>query len=92
MPGLHHPVARALGGDRQAVDLARQADGEVADVDHLLHLAEALGDDLARFERHDRAERLLGGAQFLAEQPHELAPARRRNVAPDGESGLSRGR
>jgi hypothetical protein len=36
-------VAGALAGDGQAVQLARQADREVADVDHLLHLAEALG-------------------------------------------------
>ena len=42
VPLLEHPVARALGGDREAVELARQADREVADVDHLLHLAEAL--------------------------------------------------
>ena len=35
-------VAGALGGEREAVELTRQADGEVANVDHLLHLAEAL--------------------------------------------------
>jgi hypothetical protein len=35
-------VLRALAGDRQAVELARQADGEVGDVDALLRLAEAL--------------------------------------------------
>ena len=85
MPGLRHPVARALRGDGQAVDLPRQPDGEIADVDHLLHFAEALGDDLAGFERHERAESLFRGAQFLAEQPHELAPPRRRNLAPGAE-------
>ena len=47
VPLLHHPVLRALGGDGQAVELAREADGEVADVDHLLHFAFALGEDLA---------------------------------------------
>ncbi len=68
----------ALGLDRQAVELARQADGEVADVDHLLHFAEPLGLDLADFDRHQPAELGLGGAQFLAEQADELAAARRR--------------
>ena len=41
VPGLHQPVARALGRHRPAVQLPRQADGEVADVDHLLDLAAA---------------------------------------------------
>ncbi len=71
-----------LGGDRAAEELAREADGEVADVDHLLHLAEALLGDLAGLERDERAERLLLAAQLLAQQPHELAAARRRDVAP----------
>ena len=66
----------ALGGDGEAVELARQADGEVADVDHLLHFAEAFGDDLAGLERDQPAEIVLGGAQLLAEQAHELAAAR----------------
>ncbi len=88
MPGLHHAVARALGGDGEAVKLAREADGEIADVDHLLHFAEALGDDLSRFEGDDGAERLLGGAQFLAEEADEFAPARSRDVAPGGEGGF----
>ena len=54
VPGLHHPVLGPLGGDGQAEQLARQADGEVADVDHLLHLAGGLGDDLAGLQRHQR--------------------------------------
>ena len=74
----------------EAVDLARQADGEIADVDHFLHFAETLGDDLAGFEGDHRAERLLGGAQFLAEQADEFAPARRRDVAPGGEGAFAR--
>ena len=89
MPGLGHPVAGPLGGDREAVHLPREAHGEIADVDHLLHFAEALGDDLADLERHQRAERLLRGAQFLAKQADELAPPGRRDLAP-GEEGLVR--
>ena len=82
MPGLEHAVPRALGGDRAPEELAREADREVADVDHLLHLAEALLGDLAGLERDERAERLLLAAQLLAEQPHELAAARGGHVAP----------
>ena len=47
MPCLHHAMAGSLGGDGEAVELARQADGVVANVDHLLHFAARLGDDLA---------------------------------------------
>src|SRR5271155_5438907 len=86
MPGLGHPVAGALGGDDEPVQLPRQADGEIADVDHLLHFAETLGHDLADLKGHERAESLFRSAQFLAEKAHEFAPAGRRNLAP-GEKG-----
>ena len=56
VPRLHQPVAGPLAGDRQAVQLPGEADGEVADVDHLLDLAAALGADLAGLDR-DRARR-----------------------------------
>ncbi len=61
-------------------------DGEIADVDHLLHFAEALGDDLADLQGHQRAKGFFRGAQLFAEQAHELAPARRGDLAP-GEEG-----
>ena len=89
MPGLRHPVAGAFRGDDEAVQLPREPDGEIADVDHLLHFAQALGDDLADLERHEGAESLLRGAQFLAKQTHELAAAGRGNLAP-GEKGVAR--
>ena len=79
MPLLHHPVVGPLAGDGQAVELARQADREVADVDHLLDFAEALLDDLAGFERDQLGEHRLGLAQLLAEQADQLAAARRRH-------------
>ncbi len=91
VPGLEHAVPGALGRDRAAEELAREADGEVADVDHLLHLAEALLGDLAGLERDERAERLLLAPQLLAEQAHELAAARCGDVAP-GLEGLGRAR
>ena len=67
-------MAGALGGDGETVKLARETDREIADVDHLLHFAEAFLQDLAGFERDEAAQRILVGAQFLAEQS---APARR---------------
>ena len=80
-------MPRPLGGDGQPVELARQADGEVANVDHLLDLAQPLLEDLARLEADQPPERLLLLAKHLAEQPHELAAARRRDDAP-GEEGV----
>ena len=78
VPGLAHGVARALRGDGQPVELARQADREVADVDHLLHLAPALLQDLAGFEGHQTAERVLG--QRAA--PRRAGERARRGAAP----------
>ncbi len=92
MPLLHHPVVGPLAGDGQAVELARQADREVADVDHLLDLAEALLDDLAAFQRDQPGQRLLRRAQFLAKQPDELAAPRRGNGSPRVECCCSRRR
>ncbi|KGS35373.1 hypothetical protein X945_5803 [Burkholderia pseudomallei ABCPW 107] len=90
MPGFHHPVAGALGRDRQAVKLPRQADREIADIDHFLHFAEPLGRDLARLERDEPAERGLVLAQHVAEHAHELAAHRRGHRAPF-EERLMRG-
>jgi hypothetical protein len=85
MPRLHHAVAGALGRDREAVQLAGQTDGEVADVDHLLDFAESLAADLARLDRHERAEVVLVLPQELSEHADQLAAARRRCGAPRGE-------
>ena len=89
MPRLRHPVAGALGGDDKAVQLPREPDGEIADVDHLLHFAQTLRDDFADLERDEGAESLLRGAKLLAEEAHELAPPGRRNLAP-GKKGVPR--
>ncbi len=89
MPGLHHPVLRPLGGDGEAEQLARQAHGVVADVDHLLDLAQALRADLAGLQGHQPSELGLVRAQLLAEQPHELSAPRGRDLAP-GEECLVR--
>ena len=75
-------MAGALGGDRAAEELSREAHGEVADVDHLLHLAEALLGDLAGLERDELAECLLLASQLLAQQADELAAPWCGHVAP----------
>ena len=94
MPGLGHAVAGALRGNDETVQLPRKADGEIADVDHLLHFAETLGNDLAHLQGHKRSEGVFRSAQFLAQEAHELAAARRRNLAPDakGAPGASNDR
>lgn len=48
VPGFHHAVAGRSVAIVRPYELARQAHGKVADVDHLLHLAQAFGRDLAR--------------------------------------------
>ena len=81
MPLLHQAVARPFRLNRQAVKHARLADGEIADVDHLLHFAFALGDDLAGLERDELAEFGFEFAQRVAE---------RRTVSPRTGPGVMR--
>jgi len=90
MPLLVHPVPRALRVHRQPVELTRQADREVADVDHLLDLALALGLDLPVLESYERAEILLLLAQQVAEHADRLAPLRGRRQPPLEEGRVSR--
>ncbi len=66
MPLLVHAVLRPLRVHGEAVEHARLADGEIGDVDHLLHFAQALGLDLAVLERDQRAEVFLRRAQRVA--------------------------
>ena len=79
-------MPRSFAGDRQAVELARQADGEVAHVDHFLDLAFALGADLAGLERDQEPQVGLPGAQGRADLADDLAAARRRDHPPGPES------
>jgi len=58
------------------------ADGEVGDVDHLLHFTDALGEDLAVLERDQRAEIVLVAAQLVTDEAHGLTALRCRNLAP----------
>src|SRR5215472_10553406 len=85
MPLLHHAMARALGGDCQSVELSRDTDGEIADVDHLLDFAETLLDDLAGLQRDQFAQCLLADAELLAKESDKLASAWRGHVSPNPE-------
>ncbi|MNT11442.1 hypothetical protein D3C72_1463240 [compost metagenome] len=80
-------MAGAFGRDGQAVQLARQADGEVADVDHFLHFTQAFLGDLAGFDGNQFAQRRLVFPQDFAKQANQLTATRRRHVAP-GLEGL----
>ncbi len=82
VPGFHHAMTWALGRDGQAVQLARQADSEIADVDHFLHFTYTFGQNLAGFQRHQFAQRLAMFAQHVAQDTHQLAAYRRRHYTP----------
>ena len=69
------------------MELTRQADGEIADVDHLLDLAEALRQDLARFDRHEHGQVVLVRPQLLAEFAHDGAALWAGHGAPGGRGG-----
>jgi hypothetical protein len=83
MPVLHEAMLGALGRNRESTELPRQADGVVADIDHLLHFTLSLGQDLAGFERDEPTQIFTGGAQLFTEQANQLAAFRRRHRAPD---------
>ena len=87
VPLLHHAVVGALGGDGDAADGAGEAGSEDADVDHLLDLAAAFGEDLAGLDGDEATEGVEVGAEFFAEQADELSAAGHGDGAP-AEEGL----
>ena len=89
VPRLHHPMARALGRDGEPVQLPREAYREVADVDHLLHLAQAFAANLAGLDGDDLTQLRFVAPQPLAERAHHLAPPRCRH-RPPLQKGLMR--
>src|SRR5205085_6914048 len=91
MPAFHHAMAGALRCDRQPVELAREAHGEIADVDDLLDLALAFTADLAGLDRYELAQLRLVRAQLLAEDAQQLATSRRGHETPFGEGCASAG-
>ena len=67
MPGLGHAVTRSLGGNGQTIELAGQAHGKVADIDHFLNFTQTLLVNLAAFHSHQSAEGLLMFPELVAE-------------------------
>ncbi len=68
--------------------MTRQANGEVADIDHFLHFAQTFLGDLARLPGHQLAKVGLVLAQQFAELPYQLATPRRGHLAPGLEGAL----
>ena len=77
MPLLIHPVQRPLAVHGEAIKLARESHREVGDVDHFLHFALALGQDLAHFEGDECAQRIFVPAQLVADLAYDVAALRR---------------
>ncbi len=79
-----------FGRDGEAIELARQPDGEIADVDYLLNLAKTFRDNFADLNRDQSAQSLLVGARFFAKQPYKFAALRRGHQSPGAESRVRR--
>jgi hypothetical protein len=83
-------MARALRGHRAALQLPRQADREVADVDHLLDLTERFGRDLPGLDRDQLSDLGLVLVQERAEALDERPANGRGHRAPARERGPGR--
>ncbi|SIM25690.1 Uncharacterised protein [Mycobacteroides abscessus subsp. abscessus] len=66
-------MSRALGGHGLAVQLPGEPDRELADVDHLLYLAEGLGHDLPGLDGHQLGQILFVLDQQLTQTGHQRA-------------------
>lgn len=84
-PVFLHRVVLSFAGDGEAVELARDSDGEIADVDHLLDFAAAFFEDLAAFEADEGGEVFFVLAKFVSELPDELASFGTWDIAPGAE-------
>ena len=85
MPLLVHAMLHALRLHGATVKHARLTDGQLADVDHLLHLAVAFFFDLAGFHGDQTAQRGFVAAQGFHDYTHQLAATRGRYHAPARE-------
>ena len=65
MPLLIHPMVTTLGMHRFTVQLSREADCEIRDIDRLLNLALTLREDLPGFNRDQLSEGMLIVSQCL---------------------------
>src|SRR5690606_27075219 len=89
MPLFHHAMVRTFRDNGQPVELTRQTNRKVADVDHLLHFALAFSNDFSGFERDEEAEVFFGVAQRVAQLPDDFSAYWRRQQFPFFESTLS---
>ena len=62
--------------------MARQTDRIITNIDHLLHFAQALRQDLAGFQRDQLSQRVFVQTQFLAQQTDEFTTPGSRDFAP----------
>ena len=78
-------MAWPLRRHRPSVQLPRQANREIADIDHLLDLAEGLGADLPDLDRHEICEVLLVILEESAEALDQRTSLGRRHCSPFDE-------
>ena len=74
--------AAAAAAVRALPELARQADREVADVDHFLDLALPFRRNFPGFDRNQASKCGLGAAQFIAKNANKFATSRCGNGSP----------
>src|ERR1043165_5792648 len=82
MPLLVHPMVGTLGVNGEAVELPRQTDREISDVDALLNFAIALRLDFAAFERDERSQRIFLIPKCIADQADNFTAMRGRQFSP----------
>jgi len=70
VPSLAQLVFGALAGHGQPIQLARQALGKIAHVDHFLHLAQAFAADFAHFQTDQLGQCRLVLAHQITQHPH----------------------
>ena len=83
-------MAGPLGVHGEPVKLPAEAHGKVGDVDHFLHLAHALGQDLAHLQGDEVPQRFLLVAKRLTELTDHLAPLGGRCIPPGRKRLLRR--
>src|SRR5437667_2045499 len=82
MPLLHQTMVFSLRLNRQAVKHARLADGEIADVDHLLNFAFTFGNDLAGLESDELTKLMFQLAERISETANSIATDRAGRSSP----------
>src|SRR5947209_4459653 len=82
MPLLHQAVIFSFRLDSQSVEHPRLADGKIADVDHLLHFAFALGENFPGLESDELTKLVFQLAQRVAKPAHGITPDWSRRFSP----------